>query len=472
MSSIQQYVSPRPAFIAPGQAQRPGVGHYLLLLYLFLLLGRIPEITADLIHTSLYQIFVVSVLLAINMLFTGTAMNAVHTKVGRNFLLLHGWLVLASLFSFWHTGSLDAMMYMLRYLPMLFFMGAFIQDVDQLRRAAVAAALSIVAILLWTLISPGEDAARLSAQGGRFSNSNEIAIYFSVGGPFLVYTAASKHFNMLARMLATAAVVVCIYEMLRTGSRGGLITIVALAIVCFLAAGPRMKLTIAVAAAGLALAGALLIPTVTLSRFGTIFGGALPSDVTGAVSSSQARRALLMQSLGITLEHPLLGVGPGVYAAAVADEAKALGEKTGWQVTHNAYTELSAESGLPGFAFFILTLWSIVRSSYSMRRRCLQIPGHEDEALLAGCIILSAIAFCINGLFASIGTDFYLYMIGGFAVAVSRLNIKSSEASAEFAPADKPDREPLLPALAPEAVPQYGSALRRRLEQRKIRQSR
>ncbi len=472
MSSSQQYVAPRPAFIAPGLAKRPGMGHYLLLLYLFLLLGRIPEITADLIHTSLYQIFIVSVFLAINMLLTGTAMNAVHTKVGRNFLFLHGWLVLACLFSFWHTGSLDAMMYILRYLPMLFFMGAFIQDIDQLRRAAVAAALSIVAILIWALISPGEDAARLSVQGGRFSNANEIAIYFSVGGPFLVYVAASKHFNIFVRILATSAVIVCIYEMLRTGSRGGLITIVALAIVCFLAAGARIKLTIAVAAAGFAVAGALLIPTVTLSRFGTIFGAGLPSDVTGAVSSSQARRALLMQSLAITLQHPLLGVGPGVYAAAVADQAKALGEKTGWQVTHNAYTELSAESGIPGFAFFVLTLWSIVKSSYSMRRRCLRMPGHEDEALLAGCIILSAIAFCINGLFASIGTDFYLYMIGGFAIAVSRLNIKSAESSIDFAASVNPDREPVLPARAAEAVPQYGSALRRRLEQRKIRQSR
>ncbi len=233
MSLSQQYVAPRPAFIAPAQAQRPGAGHYLLLLYLFLLLGRMPEITADLIHTSLYQIFVVSVILAIIMLFTGTAMNAVHTKVGRNFLLLHAWLVLASLFSFWHSGSLDAMMYILRYLPMLFFMGAFIQDADQLRRAAVAAGLSIVVILIWTWISPGEDATRLSATGGRFTNANEIAIYFSVGGPFLVYTAVSRRFNMLARMAATAAVVLCIYEMLRTGSRGGLITVVVLGVICF-----------------------------------------------------------------------------------------------------------------------------------------------------------------------------------------------------------------------------------------------
>ncbi len=174
------------------------------------------------------------------------------------------------------------------------------------------------------------------------------------------------------------------------------------------------------------------------------------------------------------MEHPLLGVGPGVYAAAVADEAKELGEHASWQVTHNAYTELSAESGIPGFVLFLLTLWSIVKSAFSMRRRCLQIPGREDEALLAGCIILSAIAFCINGLFASIGTDFYLYMIGGFAVAVSRLNIKSSsEVPVETAAtADTLDQQPLLPARVPEAAPGYGSALRRRLEQRKIRQSR
>jgi O-antigen ligase len=293
-----------------------------------------------------------------------------------------------------------------------------------------------------------------------------------VGGPFLVYIAASRRFFMLWRAAAAAAALLCVYELLRTGSRGGLITVIVLGLICFITGSARLKLGIVVAASALACVAAAVIPAVTWTRLGTVFSQS-SGDTTGAASSAYARRALLLQSIAITFEHPLFGVGPGVYAAAAADRAKEIGEHTNWQVTHNASTELSAESGIPGLILFLMTLASILGSALAMRRRCRRTPGHEDEAILAGCIVLSAVAFCINCIFASIGTDFYLYMVGGFAVAAARLNMRAAaEPAPEPAPAVRTFPEPFPAPQPEEAAVRSGSALERRLAQRKLEQAR
>jgi len=57
---------------------------------------------------------------------------------------------------------------------------------------------------------------------------------------------------------------------------------------------------------------------------------------------------LFLRSIQLTFEHPILGVGPGEFMDAEAEEAAVAGKKAMWHFTHNSYTELSSETGLPG----------------------------------------------------------------------------------------------------------------------------
>ena len=67
----------------------------------------------------------------------------------------------------------------------------------------------------------------------------------------------------------------------------------------------------------------------------------------------QARLALLKASWTATLEHPFLGVGPGIFMDYQANSARGSGERGMWHVTHNAYTQVSSECGLPALVFYL-----------------------------------------------------------------------------------------------------------------------
>jgi hypothetical protein len=69
-------------------------------------------------------------------------------------------------------------------------------------------------------------------------------------------------------------------------------------------------------------------------------------SLISAEGSSQARRGLLLSSLKLTMQHPLLGVGPGQFAPYMAAQAGASGVHAFWVGTHNTYTQLSHASFL------------------------------------------------------------------------------------------------------------------------------
>ncbi len=122
---------------------------------------------------------------------------------------------------------------------------------------------------------------------------------------------------------------------------------------------------------------------------------------------------LLRQSIQMTFEHPIFGVGPGVFAAASWDERKRAGIGAGnAQVTHNTYTQISSETGIPGFFFFIATVFLSFKYTLS-RLPCgttASIPTWQraDSTCWQQCLdservsssLVSAIPICVAVMFA------------------------------------------------------------------------
>jgi O-antigen ligase len=459
------------------------LGFYALLLYLFLFLARMPEVFTILIGTSLYQIFILTAILVFPTLFSGSIYKCVQSRVGIFLIALHVWFLAATIFSTWKGGSVKALTEMLRYFPMAFFIGGLVRTFDELRKTFLAVMLAMMVVLVWVILFAGVEASsnRMSALGS-FQNANEIAMCLTMAGPFLVYIASSKRFSMLVRLVSLGTIFVACLQVARTGSRGSLITILLLTGGSFFVVRFATKIkiaAIAVVAAGCAL---VIIPSTTWSRFMTLVDQQA-NDITGAVASSHARKALLFESIQLTLENPLFGVGPGVYAPAAAGRSEEAGQKASWQVSHNAYTQISAEAGIPALLLYLLLLAATLLTLYRARRTLLKL-GREDEATMAGCLFLAVAAYCINGCFASIGTSYHFYMFAGFGIAVSLLMRQVTEPATQTAKApllkpafnQLPDRgsglgKPSTPAPAPAAKnisppPRFGSALQRRLQQR------
>jgi O-antigen ligase len=139
----------------------------------------------------------------------------------------------------------------------------------------------------------------------------------------------------------------------------------------------KMKLIVAVSIALLALA--VVIPAQLTKRLFTIFGNddvtQMDAGVASTIESTEARKVLLMDSIKITFQHPIFGVGPGNFQVEQDKLARARGEENGnWHVTHNTYKQWPA---CPGYFFFWL-LSTIVFDRFHAfcEYRYLPVPRH------------------------------------------------------------------------------------------------
>jgi O-antigen ligase len=116
----------------------------------------------------------------------------------------------------------------------------------------------------------------------------------------------------------------------------------------------------------LALVISVTIPTAVWDRLSGITKLTSESTISEADREGSAEERFEIQKVGwqIFLDHPVFGVGPGVYQLENARYAPLLGTRD----THNTYLNLAAEVGLPGLALWCATVWSVLRHAYRRRR--------------------------------------------------------------------------------------------------------
>ena len=68
----------------------------------------------------------------------------------------------------------------------------------------------------------------------------------------------------------------------------------------------------------------------------------------GATVGSQSKTTPFSRSIELTIKNPIVGVGPGMFAVAEAEDAQEQNIEEVWHETHNAYTQVSSEIGIPG----------------------------------------------------------------------------------------------------------------------------
>ena len=127
---------------------------------------------------------------------------------------------------------------------------------------------------------------------------------------------------------------------------------------------------------------------------------------------------LLIQSIRMTFEHPVFGVGPGVFSYAGWDERNKSGTSAGIaQVTHNTYTQISSETGIPGFILFAITLFLAVKFTWAEYRAA----ADPELAKKARYLFETFVALSIGIFFLSVGYTYTVAVM--FALAVSLRNI-------------------------------------------------
>jgi O-antigen ligase len=397
------------------------LGYRLTLLCMVLLVGRVPEITASFVGSSLYQIMLLTMVLLPLAIITGVLVTVGASRVGLFWISFHLWVMFTLPFSGYRTGSLDSFTSMMKYFPMTFFVGGFFsRSIETLRKGFWSVAWAGVIGLAWmqyTGVSEDED--RFVAVG-TFGNSNLLAIYLLTIIPFWGFIAVNTRYRWTTRLFFAGTIVLSLVSVLKTGSRSGLMTIMLLSVPLFFSLKIASKFKF-LAVGGLAVIMALtLLPENLKSRLGTVFTHEATDDASGeAMGSSDARYALLIESLEQTIKHPLVGTGLGVYSAVAAKEKESKGQRALWQVSHNMYTQVSSETGIPGFILYMTTLYFAIKQAWRVKMLTRGDTELRELGMIATALLFSYVSFCFNGCFTSMATEFTLYVFLGFSIALT-----------------------------------------------------
>jgi O-antigen ligase len=190
-----------------------------------------------------------------------------------------------------------------------------------------------------------------------------------------------------------------------TFSRGGFLSLVFASFVMAWKLGRRSRFVVLMLYLSAGAIFFMLLPAEFITRFLSIFGG----DVDGG--SAVARQQLLLRSIVVTLRHPLLGIGMGNFHNVSIHE----------QVSHNAYTQISAEMGVPAMIVYVLFIWTALRRMRKIERETYDVRATARVYYLAVGMQASLIAYMISSFFASVAYLWYIYFLVGYAVCLHRL---------------------------------------------------
>ena len=208
------------------------------------------------------------------------------------------------------------------------------------------------------------------------------------------------------------------YAVMATYSRAGFLALAVAILLCLWDFGIRGRRLYLLVIAVVCSVGAIAIaPGNYVKRLETLVGKFQEGDYDRG--SAEARRLLLIKSLQVTATHPVFGVGPGNFRSY-----------TGlWRVTHNTYTELSSECGIPVLLLFLMLVWRAFLNLRYVRK----IPRSKETEQLhfyASALHASFAAYIIGAFFSSSGYELFPYYMVMYTTLLYRLASRQQESEA------------------------------------------
>ncbi len=354
----------------------------------------------------------------------------------------------------WPGGSVLLIVDMWSRSVLIYFVVvSFVQDLQTLRRTAATLAFAMSVIVVMAIFLSVEDFGRTAINTGTLSNPNDLATLLVVGLPFCVYYLQDRQRSRLGRLIMAATVIGVLIILMRTGSRGGFVGLIGVAVVQVFLTRGRARLLLVTAALVGAVTMAALLPPDLMYRYQSILGSEVgetddpgeaeqldPRQVEVAVGASAMRWKLFVLSLQVTVSHPLFGVGPGNFSVAAADITRAAGERPVWQQTHNAITQISSECGVLAATLFVGLILFCIRTTHRIRKAAASSPVWRSYAPLALCLFSAVTGWTICATFASIAYLLHLPLLAAMVVALRSSYRASVQAAAPAPPA--PVRQP------------------------------
>ncbi len=279
--------------------------------------------------------------------------------------------------------------------------GVIMQSLLMIGLAVVGKSITIATVQM--RIDPG------GRVGGTVGSPNSAAAYLSLLIPFCLALATTP-INRLMRLLALAAGVLGSIALILTRSRGG-----------WIAFGIAVVLFLAYAASSHRALFRKLIPIMTLGvclmlPFAGLIADRLTVDDNG---SAESRLPLMALATTISLDHPLLGVGPNNFVPTMLRYATVEYAGVWLRVVHNKFLLTFSELGILGLSLFLLALGVTVLRGFRIGRMRHVILSPVAAALSAG--LIGHMVHMTVDIFNNRPQTTFVWLFVGLMAAISKL---------------------------------------------------
>ncbi len=392
------------------------VGFGAALLFVFFRFSFAHEFIAAKFNFDTHLIIILGGLSYLCWLLSGQALRAFQDKSTWLWLAFTCLMCLATATSFWKGGSFPLLGdYLKTVFPVVFVIPAVTVTRSQIKKMVSIIGLACIVTVLLGFVNDDFKTGRMKidAAGSDIQDPNDYAAHLILMIPALVYLTLRPKTAILWKLIGVGSLGLCFMQILSTGSRGGFVSLALTALYIGLIGSRQVKAAIFIGAPVLALAIMPLVPKESLTRLATIFSSKPENVESEAEDSSQARLALLRASWEATLEHPFFGVGPGIFMDYQANSARDNGQRGMWHVTHNAYTQVSSECGLPALVIYLSALAVTMASLRKVSK-----SRDAELAMLARFVGVMIVGFSICIIFLSLAYNVHILVLSALAVSM------------------------------------------------------
>lgn len=367
----------------------------------------------------------------------------------------HPIMTLAGLIFFWMLCSIPGSVYpgyvfhfifvdFIKTLLMFIIVAASIRttfDAERLVKVHIAGCL-IYSLYVLIRVRVGSD--------GRFGelfyyDANGLGLILATTLPMVIfYTRPGV--APVWRLAAVGACGIIVLTMMKTGSRGAFLALLATGL--FLLVGFR-AISARTRIASIAVVVVLFL-AVGSDRYWQMMGTLLhpESDYNWSGKDETGRMEVWKRGMGYLVSYPLFGVGANAFPIAEGTisslaQRQSVGIGLKWSAAHNSFVQIAAELGFPGVIMFLLLLYHMFRSLALVARRARQPGGrgggdpgtHPEDAALAQILMASIVAYMVAGFFLSEAYSPFLYSLMGIVVGVSKVYRQPATAAVGTSPA-------------------------------------
>ncbi len=315
----------------------------------------------------------------------------------------------------WFTGAYETFNLWLRLGIVYFLVTQMVTDKEKLRKIAMMIVLGVLYLSCYSISKyiinyiPGMRAGGF----GWYENSNDLAIILVPTIPLALLLANSGK-TFISRVIFMSISVMFTFNLLYTGSRNGLLGLVAVGIISILSSDKISKSIRLILLVGLL--GAVL--TVGVSN---VLGR---SDLQSVIGDDSSENRITQWKAGarMLMHHPLFGIGREQFG----DRAEEYGGIHGL-FPHNTLVQVFSETGLPGGIFFVLfAVYPLYESRTYFNPRRKDFPS-QDGVRSYRFIIAGLVGFWVCAFFSNRYQYYILYVLVALVVAVKENIIKNKE---------------------------------------------